>query len=188
MIITSVTLYEGDRADKTIYTRVFPICTIETQCDIKPILEHIKLRNFNEFANAIGFRESSNNYLSINQYGYLGKYQFGKAALKDVKINNRKEFLNNPNIQDKAFLSLCKINKYRLRKHIVKYVGTTINGIKITESGIIASAHLVGAGSVKKYLRSNGKKIKKDTNNTSLEEYLELFKHYDLNIKEMKKV
>ena len=32
-----------------------------------------------------------------------------------------------------------------------------MNGIEITESGILAAAHLSGAGNVKKYLRSNGK-------------------------------
>jgi hypothetical protein len=32
----------------------------------------------------------------------------------------------------------------------------TINGIKVTESGILAAAHLSGAGNVKKFLRSNG--------------------------------
>lgn len=33
---------------------------------------------------ALGKRESSNNYSAINQFGYLGKYQFGAAALIDL--------------------------------------------------------------------------------------------------------
>lgn len=32
---------------------------------------------------ALGFKESTNNYLAINQLGYLGKYQFGAAVLGD---------------------------------------------------------------------------------------------------------
>ena len=33
---------------------------------------------------AIGQRESSGNYLAVNQFGYLGKYQMGMAALEDA--------------------------------------------------------------------------------------------------------
>jgi len=33
---------------------------------------------------AIGQRESSNNYQAVNQFGYLGKYQMGLAALEDA--------------------------------------------------------------------------------------------------------
>ena len=36
------------------------------------IKTHIK------FLDDIGFRESSNNYKAVNQFGYLGKYQFGR--------------------------------------------------------------------------------------------------------------
>ena len=36
----------------------------------------------NDFLDALGHRESGNRYDVINKFGYLGKYQFGKATLK----------------------------------------------------------------------------------------------------------
>ncbi len=57
--------------------------------------------------------------------------------------------------------------------------GRRINGTKITESGILAAAHLAGAGSVKKYLRSNGTKGFTDAYGTNIESYLKKFAGYD---------
>ena len=58
-------------------------------------------------------------------------------------------------------------------------IGKKINGIKITESGILAAAHLAGAGNVKKYLRSNGKNTFKDAYGSSMQHYLKQFSGYD---------
>lgn len=137
---------------------------------------------FKQFREAVGFRESSNNYLAINRFGYMGKYQFGNLALTDLGIKDYQTFLRTPEIQDEAFLAFCRINKYRLRNVIKKYEGEIINGILITESGLIASAHLVGSGAVKRYLFSNGQNITRDGNQVSIENYLELFKGYNLKI------
>ena len=115
----------------------------------------------------------------MNSLGYLGKYQFGKRTLSYFKIYDTKEFLNNPELQEKAFMALCERNKWRLEKEIKKNVGKNINGIVITESGILAAAHLAGAGSVKKYLRSNGKDIFLDAYGTSVQYYMKRFAGYD---------
>jgi hypothetical protein len=37
-----------------------------------------------------------------------------------------------------------------------------VSGIVVTESGILAAAHLGGAGSVKRYFKNNGEKYIKD--------------------------
>ena len=42
------------------------------------------LKNHNKFLEDLGMRESSGDYKAVNQYGYLGKYQFGGAALIDL--------------------------------------------------------------------------------------------------------
>ena len=42
----------------------------------------IEVKNHDKFLDDIGFRESSNNYKAVNQFGYLGKYQFGRRTLK----------------------------------------------------------------------------------------------------------
>ena len=83
-------------------------------------------------------------------------------------------------MQEKAFAALCAVNKWILRKDIRRKVGTTINGIAITESGILAAAHLSGAGNVKKYLRSNGKYNLRDAYGSSIEHYMQKFAGYDL--------
>jgi hypothetical protein len=133
------------------------------------------------YLDAIGFRESGNRYDVTNTFGYMGKYQFGKATLKGLGYNvSRKEFLNNPNLQEEAMLSLLNHNKEKLQKYIDIYDGKTINGIYITESGILAAAHLGGQGSVKRYFK-NGK-VFKDGYGTRITSYMNQFSGYDINL------
>jgi hypothetical protein len=101
----------------------------------------------------------------------MGKYQFGKSTLRHIGVYNFKNFLNNPILQENAFYALLCINKWELRKEIKNYSGRIINGIKITESGLLAAAHLSGASSVKAYLRSNGKNGFKDVPEYIAEEF-----------------
>lgn len=136
--------------------------------------------NFVAFKQALAFKESQGKYTVVNTLGYLGKYQFGKSTLERFEIYNTKEFLQNPELQEKAFTALCKVNKWILRKDIKNSVGKTINGIEITESGILAAAHLGGAGNVKKYLRSNGVKCFSDAYGSSIQIYLKKFGGYDV--------
>jgi hypothetical protein len=110
----------------------------------------------------------------------MGKYQFGKSALRTVGIYDFQEFLQNSNWQDKAFNALIARHKWILRKEIEKYSGRVINGVEITESGLLAAAHLGGAGSVKKYLRSNGRRGFRDGFGTSLSSYIRKFAGYDV--------
>ena len=75
---------------------------------------------------------------------------------------------------------LLKKNRHTLRREISKYVGDTINGIYITESGILAAAHLAGAGNVKKFFR-RGYEFK-DGNGTKMTSYMIMFADYDLKL------
>ncbi|PZW40640.1 hypothetical protein LX95_01708 [Mesonia algae] len=131
------------------------------------------------FKEAVAFKESRGDYQVINQFGYLGKYQFGIGTLNLIGIYDAEAFLNNPELQEAAFYANASRNKWILRKDIAKYVGKTLNGIKITESGILAAAHLAGPGSVKKYLRSGGVQGFSDAFGTSIKYYLNKFKGYD---------
>ena len=131
------------------------------------------------FLSAIGFRESGNRYDITNTFGYMGKYQFGRSTLKGLGYKvSKKEFLNNPDLQEEAMLSLLKHNKEKLQKYIDVFDGKTINGIYITESGILAAAHLGGQGSVRRYFR-NGK-VFKDGNGTKITSYMDKFSGYDI--------
>tara|TARA_B110000211_G_scaffold224375_1_gene275359 strand:+ start:436 stop:1032 length:597 start_codon:yes stop_codon:yes gene_type:complete len=138
------------------------------------IKTHIK------FLDDIGFRESSNNYKAVNQFGYLGKYQFGRKTLNNLgyeDVSNR-EFLENSSIQEEAMYALLNHNKRILRRQIKKYHGKTIYGVYITESGILAAAHLAGAGNVRKFFRK-GYEFK-DGNGTKMTSYMILFSGYKL--------
>lgn len=136
-------------------------------------------KSYTGFKQAIAIRESQGQYKLINTFGYMGKYQFGMSALRSIGIKSKQDFLNNPRLQEKAFKALLSINKAQLEYEIEKYEGKVVNGVKITESGILAAAHLGGAGSVKSYLRSNGKRKFKDGFGTSMKSYFKKFGGYD---------
>ena len=131
------------------------------------------------FKEAIGFKESRGDYSIINIYGYLGKYQFGKGTLKLIGIKDAKGFIGNSYLQEQAFSANTSRNKWILRRDIKRFQGTYIGGIKITESGMLAAAHLAGPGNVKKYLRSGGTLEFNDAFGTSIKYYLKKFSGYD---------
>ncbi|TXG39366.1 peptidoglycan-binding protein LysM [Seonamhaeicola maritimus] len=136
-------------------------------------------KSFVGFKEAVAFKESRGDYSCVNTYGYLGKYQFGKETLKMIGINNPKQFLNDPKLQEKAFIANAERNKWILRRDIRNFVGKRINGIIVTESGILAAAHLAGPGSVKKYLRSYGLDNFADGFGTTVYTYMKRFSGYD---------
>lgn len=136
-------------------------------------------KSFVGFKEALGFKESRGDYFIVNTLGYLGKYQFGAGTLKLIGIHNPSLFLKNPALQEKAFVANTQRNKWILRRDIKNFVGKKLNGILITESGILAAAHLAGAGSVKNYLRSYGIDNFEDSYGTTIEYYMKKFSGYD---------
>lgn len=131
------------------------------------------------FKEALAFKESQGKYHKVNTLGYLGKYQFGHETLKSIGIYDSLAFLRSPKLQEKAFVALLSKNKWELRDEIQAYSGRTIGGVKITESGLLAAAHLGGVGSVKKFLCSNGARKCKDDYGTSVKSYMKLFGGYE---------
>ena len=144
---------------------------------VKEEVEEIK--GMNEFLYAIGHQESGNRYFVVNRFGYMGKYQFGKSTLRTLKIKVTKEaFLNSPDLQEYAMQQNLLYNKKKLQKYIDRFDGCLVDGILITESGILAAAHLGGPGSVKKYFRSG--KIAQDGNGVKITNYMRRFSGYEL--------
>lgn len=131
------------------------------------------------FKEALGFKESRGRYHSVNPYGYLGKYQFSKSTLKMMGFRNIDNFLKNTKQQEAAFNAYVSFNKWVLRNDIDRFVGETIGGVEVTESGLLAAAHLAGPGNVRKYLRSNGRRDVSDANGASVRYYLKKFSGYD---------
>lgn len=161
------------------------------------------MRTLQQFLNDLGARESGGNYKAFNRHGYAGKYQMGEAALIDAgyyrkhsRIYNNdwsgeflgkdgvksiQDFLNNPKAQENAQI-IFKKKQWSYLKAVGahNYIGLFINGFVITPSGLLAGAHLKGAGSVIQYLQSRGKNIPKDGFGTSLESYIKQFANYDV--------
>tara|TARA_R100001480_G_scaffold36362_1_gene49020 strand:+ start:12140 stop:12658 length:519 start_codon:yes stop_codon:yes gene_type:complete len=154
-----------------------PIPVIEEKIIVEEKVEEI--RGMNEFLYAMGHQESGNRYFVVNRFGYMGKYQFGKSTLRTLKIKVTKEaFLNSPDLQEYAMQQNLLYNKKKLQKYIDRFDGCLIDGILVTESGILAAAHLGGPGSVKKWFRSG--KIAKDGNGVKITNYMRRFSGYDL--------
>ncbi|WGK64912.1 peptidoglycan-binding protein LysM [Croceiramulus getboli] len=137
-------------------------------------------KTFIGFREALAFKESQGDYSRINEFGYMGKYQFGKSTLDLLGVKDADQFLQTPLLQERAFLANASRNKWVLRRDIKRFSGTYINGTLITESGILAAAHLAGPGSVKKYLRSGGVEGFEDAYGTSIQSYLKKFSGYDV--------
>ena len=134
------------------------------------------------FKEALAFKESQGNYFITNTLGYLGKYQFGIGTLQLMGVYNATQFLNDPGLQERVFRTNVARNKWILRRDINRFVGKKIKGVEITESGILAAAHLAGAGNVKKYLRSYGAVDVQDAYGTSIGDYIKKFSGYDVSV------
>jgi hypothetical protein len=89
----------------------------------------LEIKDYRGFRDAVGERESSDNYGIVNSSGYMGRYQFGMARLSDFHLtkllpgkaksdlnedyewingNSRENFLKDPDLQDDIFLKHVK--------------------------------------------------------------------------------
>lgn len=165
-----------------------PIKIDSNPISFKPIILELEVEKLEiptnrhaDFLQAIGNKESGNNYSAINTYGYLGKYQFGLSTLRGLGFKvSKHEFLNNPDLQEKAMYTLLKHNRKQLKKYIRKYNGKVIHGVYVTESGILAAAHLSGAGNVRRFFKK-GYEFK-DGYGTTLTSYIQKFNDYQLEL------
>jgi len=165
-----------------------PIKIDSKPISFKPIILELEVEKLEiptnrhaDFLQAIGNKESGNNYSAINTYGYLGKYQFGLSTLRGLGFKvSKQEFLNNPELQEKAMYTLLKHNRKQLKKYIRKYKGKVIHGVYVTESGILAAAHLSGAGNVRRFFKK-GYDFK-DGYGTTLTSYIQKFNGYQLEL------
>ncbi len=144
----------------------------------KPVFNIFLGKTFIGFKEALGFNESTGNYASVNTYGYLGKYQFAATTLSLVGVYNTNTFIGSAALQEKAFVAYTSRNKWILRRDIKRFVGTTINNVLVTESGILAAAHLAGQGNVRKFFRK-GYEFK-DGYGTKMTSYMKQFGGYTL--------
>jgi hypothetical protein len=179
-VVMAFTMYSRQQVEPIEEPPSRPLALIDNTPKIEAPKVVLVIKNHNQFLEDLGMRESSGKYKAVNQFGYLGKYQFGRKTLNALGYDNvsNREFLANASIQEEAMYALLSHNKHILRKQIEKFHGETINGIFITESGILAAAHLAGAGNVKKFFRK-GYEFK-DGNGTKMTSYMIKFSDYKL--------
>lgn len=155
---------------------------------------------YDDFLDALGERESGSDYGIVNDYGYLGKYQFGELALIDVGyyrvdgtaendfgkeywtgkdgIDSKADFLADGAVQEQAIRAYMKLQWVYLSE-TERFAGQTIGGLKMTESGLLAGAHLLGAGAVTAFLEGGAVAPPSDAFGTAITEYMTLFAGYD---------
>lgn len=145
----------------------------------KVVYSPLQKQSFTAFKEALGFKESQGKYNVVNPYGYMGKYQFGKETLELLGIRDTLTFMNSPILQEKAFEVNLSRNKWILRREISKFTGQEVGDVSVSESGILAAAHLAGPGNVKRFFKSKGEISKKDANGASVAYYMKKFAHFD---------
>lgn len=178
IIMAFTTIKSATREEKiALDIKTFSIKKPEAKLEVKKF----RIKNHDAFLEDIGHKESSGRYDIVNRYGYMGKYQFGATTLKGLGFKvSRTEFLNSPQLQEEAMQRLLAHNKKRLQKYIDKYEGEVVHGVYITESGVLAAAHLGGAGNVRKFFRKGSNF--KDGNGTSIVTYMQKFSGYKLDL------
>ena len=153
-------------------------------------------REFGDFVYGIGFRESTNNYRRVGTVDpndhKLGRFQFGRAALIDVGLRDANgnwsqtanemgiftddDYLNNPVAQNYAMEGFLRVNwRYITNAGFHRYVSTYMNGVLITESGLLASTHLMGIGNMRTALRNGDLTSVRDGLGTTPLEYMTRF-------------
>lgn len=136
--------------------------------------------SFLTFREALAFKESQGKFWKVNSLGYMGKYQFGMTTLETLGVTDSLKFLRSPRLQERVFIRNLKYNHEILQPYIEKYNGQRIGGVHITESGILAAAHLSGPGGVKRFFKTNGRKSNSDAYGSSVKTYMKRFAGYDL--------
>jgi hypothetical protein len=163
--------------------------------------EAIRMRESGDNYNSLGADPQSKNPNNL----HYGAYQMGYAALaaagfvqtkgdltkptwtplaKSMGVDSVNSFLASHTAQDFVFGLLVSKNdeslRSRLDENAGKIVKSQVTGIPVyvTESGVLAAAHLVGASGVKQYFDSSGKIDKQDGNHVHLSEYMADFAGY----------
>jgi hypothetical protein len=136
-------------------------------------------KDYEKYREGIGYRENGGKYSGSNTLGYLGKYQFGVAALEDLgyikkgsakKLGDNKnqdiifkdpknwtdgwskeKFLNDKKAQDDAMQRFTSNNLAWLRKNGYLKSESTTQQI----SGLLAAMHIGGPGGVIKMMKEN---------------------------------
>lgn len=150
------------------------------------------MKSYDQFKDDLGKRESSNNYQCVNDYGFLGRYQFGMPRLCDLGVCRKGDgdqlvwnqgltkdlFLNSPDLQDAVFDLHVGLYRVYLLSRYQRYLNKDNSGVPTTLSGCVAGVHLKGPGGLYKFLV---KKIDSaDALGTNVSDYVLRFSGYEI--------
>ena len=136
----------------------------------------------------------------VNAGGYSGKYQMGKGALIDAGVYQPaphediaaqgpgqwwgtfnvpgqgamtyQQWLNNPAAQDASWGAHQTNLEGEIQKRgLDKYIGQTVGGVPITQSGLIEMMHLGGPQGTQQFLQTGGAYNPADKNGTTIASY-----------------
>jgi hypothetical protein len=135
------------------------------------------------FRQKLGKMESGNDYNCKNTFGYFGKYQFGKQAMKHFGFTKSDlsdttkilgYTLTRGMLNQEILLSNMLAYHSKHLKIYFKYIGKIVNGVKITKNGILSSAQLLGDGGVRNFFRGI---LDKDGYGVTAIKYFKAFEH-----------
>ena len=155
------------------------------------------------FLVALKMMESGGDYQSVNSLNFLGAYQFGEAALTDLGfvrydgdaydnnygggwtgkygVKSAKQFLASERVQDKAMEKWLDVMWGYIELHKVdRYAWRDVGGEQLTPSGMLAATHLLGAGALAEYVKSDGKADLRDPYGTPIRTYISRRNGYEV--------
>ena len=150
-------------------------------------------KSYKDFLHVLAGKESSHNYEAVSG-SHLGMYQMGNGALEDATFKKNGEwtklakyygvtsnatFLSCPQAQEVAIRLYHKsVWKALVDFGAEKVIGSLYQNVTITESGLLAAAHLVGASAIMKAIMED--KPIPDENGTQAYSYMNLMNGYDI--------
>ena len=176
MFILTSFFYEQPSIEHTINA----VISLDTIVPSRPLTDRGDL---SLFMYRMALRESDNTPTVVNYLGYMGKYQFGPRTLwalgEEFKVT-RATFLNTEILQDRAMVQYMRDNRTMIADLTDRFDGKWYQGIYITESGLLAGAHLVGSYGLRAWLEGTGGIRIIDAKGTHVRDYVRMFSKYNL--------
>lgn len=160
-------------------------------------------KSYAAFFEALRYMESRGDYKAVNSLNFIGAYQFGEAALVDLGyvrrdrnlydnnfsggftgkngIRSVADFLNNPNVQDKAAQDWMRLMwKYIRSERLSSFAWKDVGGVTLSPSGMLAATHLLGTGGLKQFINSGGSSSIVDPYGMPIRTYVQQLADYEI--------
>lgn len=114
--------------------------------------------------------------------GHFGRGQFGVARLQDAmsagvipSTVTPEKFMARPDMQEAVERwHVSDVMRQAHRMGLDRFLGQSVGGVPVTETGMLAVAHLGGVGGLRRFLETGGAYDPADANGTRLSDYLRM--------------